>query len=355
MFKILVINPGSTSTKISVYNGREKPLEDTIRHEAGVIWSIPSVADQLNYRLELILSWLEDLGESVDSISAVAARGGLLKPIPGGTYLVNEPMLDDFRQAKYGEHASNLGALIAYELVKGYSIPCYIVDPVVVDELEPIARFSGHPLIERRVIFHALNQKAIARRAARDLGKEYKDCNFVVAHLGGGVSIAAHKNGQAIDVCNALDGEGPFSPERAGGLPALKLVELCFNGTYSKQEIIKMIKGNGGMAAYLGETDMRVIESRIANGDSAAEQVFKAMAYQIVKEIGAYVAVLGGNIDAIVITGGIAYSSSMMDLIQEKVKAFAPILIYPGEDENSALAEGVIRVLMGEEKAQTYI
>ncbi|ATW27977.1 butyrate kinase [Candidatus Formimonas warabiya] len=354
MWKIFVINPGSTSTKIAVYGEGKSPLEETIRHKPGIIWTFPSVTDQLNYRLDMIRSWLRELGETIVSFSAVAVRGGLLKPLPGGTYLVNEPMLDDLVHNRYGEHASNLGALMGHDLVQGYAVPCYMVDPVVVDEMEPVARLSGHPLLPRKSIFHALNQRAIARKAARVLGKNYQDCRFVVAHLGGGISVAAHDQGRVVDVNNALDGEGPFSPERSGTLPAGQLVELCFSGKYSKQEVLRMVKGNGGVTAYLGTADLREVEVRSANGDSGAGQVLEAMVYQIIKEIGAYAAVLGGSIDAIVITGGIAYSSRLTDLIRAGVKAFAPVLIYPGEDENGALAEGVIRVLTGEEKARIY-
>jgi butyrate kinase len=224
-----------------------------------------------------------------------------------------------------------------------------------VDELQPEARLSGHPLLPRRSIFHALNQKAVARRAAKDLGKRYQDCRLVVAHLGGGISVAAHDRGQVVDVNNALDGEGPFTPERSGTLPAGQLVELCFSGKYSRDEVMRMVKGKGGLAAYLGTTDVREVEKRIAEGDPEAEAVFRAMAYQISKEIGAQSAVLEGKVDAIVLTGGIAYSERLVKLVSDRVKAFAPVLVYPGEDEGRALAEGVLRVLEGEERALEYI
>jgi butyrate kinase len=355
LFKILVLNPGSTSTKTYIYEGSIEVQQQTLRHDVQKIGKYPTVVSQLEFRLGIIKEWLASVGRRVKDFDAIAARGGALKPIVSGTYLVNERIIEDLREARYGEHASNLGALIAKALVEGTSVPAFIVDPIVVDELQPEARLSGHPLLPRRSIFHALNQKAVARRAAKDLGKRYQDCRLVVAHLGGGISVAAHDRGQVVDVNNALDGEGPFTPERSGTLPAGQLVELCFSGKYSRDEVMRMVKGKGGLAAYLGTTDVREVEKRIAEGDPEAEAVFRAMAYQISKEIGAQSAVLEGKVDAIVLTGGIAYSERLVKLVSDRVKAFAPVLVYPGEDEGRALAEGVLRVLEGEERALEYI
>ncbi|TEB05417.1 Butyrate kinase 2 [Pelotomaculum schinkii] len=354
MYKILVINPGSTSTKLAIYDKGKPPVENTIRHDIEKIRQFPNISSQLTFRKEVILEWLNNINVPVASFDAIVTRGGLVKPLVSGAYLVNEAMLADLRAAKYGEHACNLGALIAYDLAKNHSIPCYTVDPAVVDELEPVARLSGNPLFERRTTFHALNQKAVARRAARDLGKRYDECNLVVAHLGGGITVGAHHKGCVIDVNNGVEGEGAFTPERSGGLPAAQLVELCFGGKYTKPEILRMIMGGGGVSAYLGVTDMRQVEELMEQGDKRAALIFEGMGYQVAKEIGAYTAAIGEKVDAIVLTGGIAYSSKMTDLIIARVKLFAPVLVYPGEDENGALAEGAIRVLSGEEVAKVY-
>nr|WP_250160247.1 butyrate kinase [Caloranaerobacter azorensis] len=291
---------------------------------------------------------------NLTKLSAVVGRGGLLKPIAGGTYKVNERMLEDLKVGVLGEHASNLGGILAHEIASQLNIPAFIVDPVVVDEMEDVARISGMPELERKSIFHALNQKAVARRAAKELGKAYNEVNLIVAHLGGGISVGAHKNGRVIDVNNALDGEGPFSPERTGGLPVGDLVKLCFSGKYTLAEMKKKIKGNGGLVAYLGTNDAREVVKMIENGDKKAELVYKAMAYQVAKEIGSLAAVLEGKVDGIILTGGIAYDKRFTKWIIDRVSFISKVFVYPGEDEMIALAEGGLRVLRGEEEAKVY-
>ena len=277
-----------------------------------------------------------------------------MKPIKGGTYSVTEDMLEDLRVGVSGQHASNLGGIIANEFSKELNIPAFIVDPVVVDEMMPIARISGLADIERRSIFHALNQKAIARRYADELGKKYSDINLIVAHMGGGVSIGSHEQGCVIDVANALDGEGPFSPERSGSIPIGSLVDMCYSGKYTIYDMKKMITGKGGLVSYLDTNDVRDVEAMVEKGDEKAITVYEAMAYQIAKDIGAGATVLGGKVDAILLTGGIAYSKKFTDLIAERVNFIADVKVYPGEDEMIALALGGLRVMRGEESAQNY-
>ena len=288
-------------------------------------------------------------------MDAVVGRGGLLKSIEGGTYLVNDALIEDLKLCKRGEHASNLGGLIARSIADEVNIPAFIVDPVVVDEMEDVARVSGHPNFERISIWHALNQKAVARRAAAEkFNKKYEEMNLVIAHLGGGISVGAHKKGRAIDVNNALNGEGPFSPERSGTLPAEQLVKTCFSGKYTEQEINKMIVGKGGLSALLGTNNAKEVSDRAAAGDANAELIYKAMAYQVAKAIGEYAVVLDGEVDAILITGGIAYDKKFVDMIEKKVKFIAEVVAFPGEDELLALAEGGLRVLNKEEEAKQY-
>jgi butyrate kinase len=287
-------------------------------------------------------------------LNAVVGRGGLLKPIEGGTYSVNEVMLEDLKVGILGQHASNLGGIIANEIAKDFSIPAFIVDPVVVDEMEEIARISGIPEIERVSIFHALNQKAVAKRYANEFNNKYEEINVIVAHMGGGISVGAHKNGRVVDVNNALDGEGPFSPERSGGLPVGDLVKLCFSGKYTYDEIKKMINGKGGFVAHYNTNDARAVSEAMRQGDKKAELLLKAMAYQIAKEIGKCAAVLSGKVEAIILTGGIAYGKEIVELIKERVDFIAPVVVYPGEDELLALAQGGLRVLKGEEVAKEY-
>lgn len=353
-YRILTINPGSTSTKIAVFDNDKCVFETTLTHPAEEIAKYEKIIDQYDFRKQVILDTLSEQGFNLQNLSGVVGRGGLLKPIKGGTYAVNDTMLEDLKVGVMGEHASNLGGIIAYEIASSLNIPSFIVDPVVVDELQDVARISGMPEIERKSIFHALNQKAVARRASVELGKPYNEANLIVAHLGGGISVGAHKDGRVIDVNNALDGEGPFSPERSGGLPVGDLAKMCFSGKYSHNDIKKMIKGSGGLVAYLNTNDGRVVTKMIQEGDKNAELIYKAMAYQVAKEIGACAAVLKGKVDGIVITGGIAFDKNFVSWVTEAVEFIGKVFVYPGEGEMQALAEGGYRVLKGEESPQTY-
>ncbi len=350
----LVINPGSTSTKIAVFDNEDMIFEKTLRHQTEELAGFEKITDQYEFRMNIILDALKENNIELSSLSAVVGRGGLLKPIEGGTYSINEKMLEDLKVGVLGEHASNLGGMIANSIATKINVPSFIVDPVVVDELDDIARISGHPNFERVSIFHALNQKAVARRCARDLGKEYNELNLIVAHLGGGISVGAHKMGRVVDVNNALDGDGPFSPERSGGLPIGAVVKACFSGKYTKEQIGKMIKGNGGLSAYLGTNDGRKVEEMAKAGDAKAKLVYDAMAYQVAKSIGECAVVLDGKVDGIVITGGIAYDKGFVKFISDKVGFIANVYTYPGEDELLALVQGGLRVLRGEEKAKIY-
>ena len=349
---ILVINPGSTSTKMAVVEDGEPRLIKVIRHTAEELAPFSKITDQFDFRRKMIVGELEKAGIPI-KFDAIVARGGLTKPVPGGVYAVDENMI----QATYAsdhQHACDLGCLIAREIAKSLECPCFIADPVVTDELNDYARICGLPMFQRQSIWHALNQRAIARRFAKENGKRYQDLNLIVAHLGGGISVAAHDHGRAVDVNNALDGEGPFSPERAGSLPARDLVDLCFSGEYTKEEIIKMLSGKGGMNALLGTTDMLEAERRIEAGDEKAKLVVDAMIYHISKAIAEKGAVLCGNIDAILITGGIAYWNYMCDEIKKRVGWMAPVHIYPGEDEMSALAANAAAALNEEVEVLKY-
>ncbi|WP_238948806.1 butyrate kinase [Clostridium sp. YIM B02569] len=353
-YKLLIINPGSTSTKISVFEDEKEVFGETIRHSSEEIGKFRHISDQQNFRTEVILKILKDNKIDIKELDAVVGRGGLLKPILSGTYNVNDNMLNDLKESIKGEHASNLGAIIANQISKSIGKSAFIVDPVVVDEMEEIARLSGVPELPRKSIFHALNQKAVAKRYAKENSKNYEDVNVIVAHMGGGVSVGAHKKGKIVDVNNALDGEGAFSPERSGGVPSGDLARMCFSGKYTLEEILKKITGKGGFVAYLDTNDARVVESAALDGDPKAKMVHDAMGYQVSKEIGAAATVLNGNVDAIILTGGMAYGKPMVNLIRERVGFIAPIVIYPGEDEMLALAQGVIRVLNGEEEVKEY-
>ncbi|MCZ0754692.1 butyrate kinase [Anoxybacillus sp. J5B_2022] len=353
-FRILVINPGSTSTKIGVFDNERSIFEKTIRHDTEQLQQYKSIIDQYEFRKHTILAALDEEGINISKLSAVCGRGGLLRPIEGGTYRVNEQMLADLRKGYAGQHASNLGGILAHEIATALNIPAFIVDPVVVDELDPIARISGFSLIERKSIFHALNQKAVARRVAKQLGKKYEEINLIVVHMGGGITVGAHKRGRVVDVNNGLDGEGPFSPERAGTVPAGDLVSLCFSGEYYREEIMKMLVGQGGLVGYLGTNDAVKVEKMIEAGDKKAKLVYRAMAYQVAKEIGAASAVLAGKVDAIVLTGGLAYGKEFVKEITDRVKWIAEVIVQPGENELQALAEGALRVLRGEEKEKEY-
>lgn len=352
-YKILIINPGSTSTKIGVYEDEAQLMEETLRHSTEEIAQYATIYDQKDFRKSVILDVLKEKGVDLNDIDVVVGRGGLLKPIPGGTYETTPELLEDLKIGKQGQHASNLGGILAKEIASEINVPSYIVDPVVVDELQDVARLSGHPLFPRTSIFHALNQKAVAKRYAKESDKAYEDLNLIVVHMGGGVSVGAHQKGAIIDVANALDGDGPFSPERSGGLPTGALVKLCFSGEYTQAEIEKMLNGNGGFNAYLGTNDMRDVV-KMAETDKKAKLVMDAFHYQLVKEIGSMAVVLKGKVDQIILTGGIAYNAITQDAIKEATEWIAPITIYPGEDELLALAQGALRVMSGEEKAMVY-
>ncbi|MHC0035995.1 butyrate kinase [Pseudoneobacillus sp. C159] len=353
-YRILVINPGSTSTKIGVFDNEISILEKTIRHDSEIINSFDNIIDQYEFRKNTILETLDQEGINVSKLNAVCGRGGLLRPIEGGTYAVNELMLQDLRSGYSGQHASNLGGIIAFEIATGLNIPSYIVDPVVVDELDEIARISGFSLIERKSIFHALNQKAVARRIAKQLGKKYEEMNIIVTHMGGGITVGAHRQGRVVDVNNGLHGDGPFSPERAGTVPVGDLVSLCYSGDFYREEIMKKLVGQGGLVGYLGTNDAVKVEQMIANGDEKAKLVYSAMAYQVAKEIGSASAVLRGKVDAIILTGGLAYGKEFVKDISERINWIADVIVHPGENELQALAEGALRVLKGEEQEKDY-
>jgi butyrate kinase len=353
---ILAINPGSTSTKFSLYEEEKLVFEKTLRHSSEELKNFERITDQFHFRKALIMNELSERKTDLDRIAAVVGRGGLVKPIESGIYKVNESMKNDLSTGFSGQHASNLGGLIADDIAS--SLCCasaFIVDPVVVDELQSVARISGHPEIERKSIFHALNQKAVARIYATSINRQYEDLNLIIAHMGGGVSIGAHKNGKVIDVNNALNGDGPFSPERSGGLPSGQLVDLCFSGRFSYDEIKTMLTGKGGMVAYLGTNSFIEVCKMVKAGDKKAILISNAASYQIGKEIGALAAVLNGQVDAIILTGGIAYEDSIVSNIRSMVAFIAEVVVYPGEDELKALAFNGLLALDGKIEIKTYI
>ncbi len=352
--KSLIINPGSTSTKIGVFEDETLLFEETLRHSTEEIASYASIIDQKDFRKNIITSFLAEKNFDVKSLNVVVGRGGMLKPIPGGTYAVTDDLLEDLKIGKQGQHASNLGGILAREIGDSIGVPSYIVDPVVVDELMPEARFSGVPELPRTSVFHALNQKAVAKRYAKESGKAYEDLNLIVVHMGGGVSVGAHQNGKVVDVFNALDGDGAFSPERAGAVPVGALVKMCFSGQYTEKEVYKKLVGNGGFNAYLGTNDMRDVEKMCDNGDENAMLIRDAFCLQMAKNMGAMASVLNGKVDQIVVTGGIAYDKYVVAKLKERAGYIAPFTVYPGEDELLALAQGALRVMNGEEKAMTY-
>jgi len=351
--KLLIINPGSTSTKVAIFEDTTTILDKTIRHSLEDLSPFDIITDQYDFRKQIIMDHVKESGIPFEDLDAVVGMGGLLKPISGGTYTVNEAMARDLRAGVQGLHASNLGGLIAYEIAKPLDIPAFIVDPVVVDEFEDISRISGNPLVKRRSIFHALNQKAIARQYCQDVGKGYFNVNLIVAHMGGGISIGAHACGRVIDANNALDGDGPFSPERSGQLPVGDLVDLCFSGKYTQKEIRQGITGKGGMVAYFGSNNMMEIEER-AKTDPEVQLIIDAMIYQISKEIAAMSTALCGKVDAILLTGGLAYWDYLVKEITRRVGFITEVRAYPGENELMALALGALRVLKGEEEAKIY-
>jgi butyrate kinase len=352
---ILVVNPGSTSTKIALFEEDKAVFEKSLSHSQSELEGFEKITDQFQFRKDLILRELSNNDTETTRIRAVVGRGGLVKPIQSGIYKVNTGMLEDLKSACYGQHASNLGAIIAEEIASSIpSAEAYIVDPVVVDELQEVARVSGHPAISRRSVFHALNQKAVARVYASSAGKKYEDLNLIIAHMGGGISVGAHRRGKVIDVNNALDGDGPFSPERSGGLPSGQLAELCFSGRFTHTEIKAMISGKGGMVAYLGTNSFRDICTMAEKGDGKAELIRSAVSYQVAKEIGAMASVLNGKVDAVILTGGMAYQESHVNTVRSMVGYIAEVIVYPGEDEMKALAYNALLALDGKLEVKIY-
>lgn len=354
-YRILAINPGSTSTKISVFENLQEVYAETLRHSSEELQPFQYVADQFAFRKALIVEALEKAGIDLQIISAVIGRGGLVKPIPSGVYEMNDALKHDLLHSQLGDHASNLGGLLAADIAAMIpGVKAYIADPVVVDEMEDVARLTGHPQIRRVSIFHALNQKAVARAYARTLGKRYEELNLVIAHIGGGFSIGAHRHGRVIDATNAMDGESAFTPERSGALPARQVVDLCFSGKYTHREVRRMISGAGGLVALTGSSHVGELIERGKNGDQKILQIIDAMSYNIGKTVGSMAAVLHGEVDAILITGGVAYNTYVCDYVKEMVKFIAPVVVMAGEDEMRALAENALSVLQGKRQPSVY-
>ncbi len=351
--KILAINPGSTSTKIALYSGESMVFTKTIDHSPEELNKFNNIADQFDYRKDIILEVVKKGGCELTELSAVVGRGGILPPVESGAYKINKDMVDRLKNNPVVEHASNLGALIANAIAETLEIPGFIYDSVSVDQLEPVARVSGMAGIERSSTFHALNSRAMAIKVAEKLGKKYEDLNFIVAHLGGGISLSAHKKGKAVDII--ADDEGPFSPERAGRVPCKKLIDVCYSGDYDKRTMHRNLRGNGGVNSYFGTNDMRVLERIVKDGNEEAVLIYGAMAYQIAKGIGELSAVLCGDVDAIIITGGIAHSNDFVSLIKKRISFIAPVEVIPGENEMEGLALGALRVLENKEIAKEYI
>lgn len=351
--RILAINPGSTSTKIAVYDDTDPIFTLSLRHTPDDLAGFGHLSEQFAWRKGLIEDALRDKGIPLRSISAVIGRGGIICPVESGTYEVNDELCRDLINAPM-QHASNLGGLIARDIADEIGVKSYIADPVVVDEMIPYARISGVPELPRKSIFHALNQKAIARRYARETGHRYDALNLIVCHMGGGITVSAHRKGRVIDTTNALDGCGPFSPERSGSLPPGPLVRLCFSGKYTEEQLIQMVHGKGGLMAHLGITSIPEVFERIDAGDLHATLVLRAMCYTVCKEIGAMAAALKGDVDAILLTGGIAQSRRVTDFMAEHISFIAPIFVYPGEDELKSLAENALAVITGEQEVKTY-
>ena len=352
-FRILAINPGSTSTKIGLYVNERPDFVSNIRHSDAEMAQFRGrpILEQQQFRSAQIEAALREAGHNVRELHAVVGRGGLLPALPSGTYLVNEEMLEELRLARRGEHAANLGAFLAHDIAQKAGIPAYVVDPVSVDEWPAHARLSGSALLERQCLSHALNSKAVAKRYAREQGKAYESLRLIVAHLGSGISVSAHENGLMVDVTNSRE-EGAFSTERAGTVPTMQLVNLCFSGKYTEKQVEGLLFRDGGLFSYLGTKDLVEVERRIAGGEAQATAVFDAMVYQIAKEIGAMAAVLCGDVDALLLTGGMAHSQRLVSELSEYVNWIAPITVYPGEDELQALMEGALRVLRHEEQSR---
>lgn len=352
--KSLIINPGSTSTKIGVFEDETLLFEETLRHSTEEISQYATIFEQKDFRKKIITDLLKEKNFDVNTLDMVVGRGGMLKPIPGGTYAVTDELLEDLKVGVQGQHASNLGGILAREIADSIGVPSYIVDPVVVDELSPVSRYSGMAEIPRGSIFHALNQKAVAKRYAAEIGKPYESLRLIVVHMGGGVSVGAHEDGKVVDVFSAFDGDGAFSPERAGGVPCGALVRLCFSGKYTEKEIYEKLIGKGGFNAYCGTNDMRDVDKMADEGDEKAAEVRAAFIRQVAKDIGSMACVLEGKVDQIIVTGGIAYDKVVVEGLRQQAGWIAPMTIYPGEDELLALAQGGLRVLNGEEKAMVY-
>ena len=351
--KSLIINPGSTSTKIGVFEDETLLFEETLRHSTEEIAQYGSIVEQKGFRKEIITNLLKEKDFDIKSLDVIVGRGGMLKPIPGGTYAVTDALLADLKVGVQGQHASNLGGILAREIADEIGVPSYIVDPVVVDELMPIARYSGVPEFPRVSIFHALNQKAVAKRYAKEQGVPYESLNLIVVHMGGGVSVGAHEKGRIVDVFNALDGDGAFSPERAGGVPSGALIKMCFSGQYTEKEVYSKIVGKGGFNAYLGTNDMRNVV-KMAQEDPKAKEIQDAFLLQVAKDMGSMACVLSGKVDQIILTGGIAYNKIVVDTLTERAGFIAPVTVYPGEDELLALVQGALRVMNGEEAVKEY-
>ncbi|WP_320112943.1 butyrate kinase [Draconibacterium orientale] len=355
MHQVLAINPGSTSTKFAVYNEKGCVFSKTIRHPLEQLLRYKNIIDQFAFRKGVIIEALVEEGIEVDAIKYIIGRGGLTYPLESGVYRVNNLMLEHLREGIMGHHASNLGGMLAdYIALQIPNAKAFIADPVVTDEMDEIARFSGHPRFQRQSIFHALNQKATARLHARKMAKNYNEMRLIIAHLGGGISVGAHKNGRVIDVNNGLDGEGPFSPERSGTLPVGQLIDLCFNGKLSQEQIRRMVVGEGGFVAYLGTNDALEVEKRAENGDEKARLVQEALFYQVAKMIGEMAVVLEGKVDGILLTGGLAYNNQLQSYIKNKAGFISEVFVYPGEDELEALAMNALRVANGEIEAREY-
>ncbi len=352
-YKILAINPGSTSTKLALYEDERPLLELNLHHTLEEVAPFKDPIDQLDWRRGLILDALRDNGFELKQLDAVIGRGGLIRPVPGGVYEVNSQMKYDLRHAQM-RHACNLGGLLAEQLAHSAGIKAYIADPPVVDELEDAARMTGMPMCTRRPIFHALNHRAIARRHCRLKGVSYDRSNFIIVHMGGGISVAAHRQGRIVDVNNALDGDGPFAPDRVGSLPSSELIKVCFSGQYTREELLKYVSSKGGLVAYLGTNSVMEVVQRIEAGDQRATKMLEAMCYNIAKQIGSLAAGLSGKVDAILLTGGIAHSAYVTDYIRSHCTFIAPIEVYPGEDELEALALNALEVLRGNMEPQQY-
>ena len=350
-YNILTINPGSTSTKIALFKDNELEFEQVLRHPAEELNQFSKLIDQYEYRKEKIINFLEEKNITLKDLDAISCRGGLIGPIPSGTYTINDSLFT--RLSTDVVHASNLAGIIGYNLSKELDIPSYITDPVTVDEMAPIAKVTGIPGIERKSKFHALNQKAIARRAAKQLNRRYDESNFIVIHIGGGISIGAHEKGKVIDVNNVIDGDGPMAPTRAGSIPVEAVIDLCFSGKYTRTELKEYVSQRAGLTDYLGTSDVRDVQEMMEQGNEQAKMLYEAMAYQICKNVGAMATVLKGKIDAIVVTGGVAYSKQFIRLLKERIDFLGEVIVIPGEEEMLALAEGALRVLTGEEEAKT--